>query len=351
MSLRVENDTDQRAWDAFVAAQPSGHFMQSYAWGAFQREFGWTPRYCTLEEGGEVKAAALLLQRAVPGIGWRVLYAPRGPVVSFENPALTSALFAELDRFVKSEKAAFLRSDPYVRETEAPGLPPALTRVPRDTSFWNAPRFVFWLDLSGDEDAVMKRLTGGCRTDVRGAYKKGVVYSLGSADDMDEFHRLMRLTGNQKGIAFHEADYYRRLLAVVPRSADVQLFFGRFEGTAITTGLSISYGRKAWLLYAASDPAHYKLRGNRAQQWEMIKWAHAKGCERYDFRGTATDDPPNPKDPGYGVYEFKKSFGPEFTRLAGYYDVIGSPLTYRLLRLAEERGLPVAYEVRKLLTR
>ncbi|MGE3595689.1 MAG: lipid II:glycine glycyltransferase FemX [Dehalococcoidia bacterium] len=351
MNLRVDRDTDAGPWDRFVSSQPTGHFMQSYAWGAFQRELGWEPRYCKLEDESGIRAAALLLMRSVPGAGWRVFYAPRGPAVDFSDAALTAEFFGELRAFVKSEKGVFLRCDPYAPESSGSEGLATVTRVPRDWSYWNAPRFVFWLDLGGDEDAVMKRMNSSCRNEVRRAYKNGVQFSTGGEGDIADFHRLMGLMGNQKGIAFHGVEFYRRLFAVVRDSADVGLFLGRFDDRAITAGMSVAYGRKAWLLYAASDPAHYKLRGNRAQQWEMIKWAHAKGCERYDFRGTATDDPPNPKDPGYGVYEFKKSFGPEFTRLLGYYDVIGRPLVYSALRAAEERVLPAAYRVRTWLQR
>ena len=134
-------------------------------------------------------------------------------------------------------------------------------------------------------------------------------------------------------------------------SARVQLFLGSFEGEVITAGMSVSYGKRAWLLYAASDPKSYRLRANRTLQWEMIKWAHAQGCTRYDFRGTATNDPPNPNDPGYGVYQFKKSFGPEFTRLIGYYDLVRRPALYRMARIAEEYLLPVAYRARIWLAR
>jgi peptidoglycan pentaglycine glycine transferase (the first glycine) len=129
-------------------------------------------------------------------------------------------------------------------------------------------------------------------------------------------------------------------------SGGVELFLGRYEGKTIAAGMSVRYGKKAWLLYAASDREYYKLRPNRTLQWEMIKWARREGCIRYDFRGTATSDPPSTKDPGYGVYEFKRSFGPEFTRLEGYCDLVASPTLYRLFRYAEEKGLPLVFRVK-----
>jgi len=189
-------------------------------------------------------------------------------------------------------------------------------------------------------------MSSTCRNEVRSGYKKGVVFEQGGFDDLDEFYRLMVSTGQNKGIAVHDAEYYRVLYSTLNRSASVGLFLGRFEGKTIAAGMSVKFGDKAWLLYAASDRDYYKLKPNRTLQWEMILWAHREGCRRYDFRGTATSDPPSTDDPGYGVYEFKKSFGPEYTRLIGYYDLVINPALHALFRFGEEKALPVAYRVK-----
>jgi len=144
----------------------------------------------------------------------------------------------------------------------------------------------------------------------------------------------------------HDEAYFRRLYEVMNHSCRLELFLARFDGQVVSVGMSLIYGDRAWLLYAASDRAHAKLGVNRNVQWEMIKWARDAGCTRYDFRGTATGDPPNPADPGYGVYTFKKSFGPTFVRLAGYYDLVTSPPMYRLFRLAEEKAVPAVYRAK-----
>ena len=352
MIFKVDQQCDSQQWDQFVSKQPSGNLMQSYAWGEFQRGRGWTPGYGQLKEGDEIQAAVLLLSRTVPGIPGKIYYAPRGPVVDYTDRAATERLFEELNEYVNQTGGVFLRCDPYWVENktlngETP--PSVLSRVPRDWSYWNLPRFVFWLNLAGDESEAMGRMTSRCRNDVRRGHKNEVVFTNSRSEGLGDFHRLMALTAKHKGIAFHGVEYYEQLLSVVSSSADVQLFIGRHEGKAITAGISAVFGQKAWLFYAASAPESYKLRANRTQQWEMIKWAHGEGCERYDFRGTATNDPPSEKDPGYGVYQFKKSFGPEFTRLTGYYDLISGPLRYRSFRLAEEYGLPAAYRVRTML--
>jgi lipid II:glycine glycyltransferase (peptidoglycan interpeptide bridge formation enzyme) len=347
MTFDAASTYDARAWDEFVSSQSAGHFMQCYAWGDFQRQLGWKPHYCVLKDQDGIRGAALLLSRSVPGAG-RVFNAPRGPVVDISDQQTTATLLSHISSYVKQQGGIFMRCDPYWTETDVNGtqLPAEYHRVPRDWSYWNAPRFVFWLDLNPGEEPIMMLMAGNNRNQIRKGYKVGVEFKLGTDEDLEDFYRMMVLTGQQKGIAFHSPDYYRKLYATVNASAKVQLFLGRLNGDVVTAGMSVIYGKKAWLLYAASAPQHYKLRVNRTLQWEMVRWAIAQGCERYDFRGTATNDPPSTEDPGYGVYEFKRSFMPEFTRLAGYYDSVQRPLRYKMFRLAEERMLPLAYRVK-----
>jgi lipid II:glycine glycyltransferase (peptidoglycan interpeptide bridge formation enzyme) len=323
--------------------------MQSHAWGELQRASGWEPHYLALGDGGAIRGVVLLLSRSVPGAG-RVFYAPRGPVVDPSDAAAWRDLTAGLRAYLRRQRGIFVRLDPYQIEaapTDEVMTGAGLRPLAREWSYWNAPRFVLWLDLRDrDEDTLFKGMTSTCRNEVRSGYKKGTVFSVGGADDIGDFYRLMTAMGQTKGVAVHEEAYYRRLYEGLSRSCDVALFLGRLDGTAIAAGMSVRFGDRAWLLYAASDRAYSKLRANRTLQWEMIRWALAGGCTRYDFRGTATGDPPSPSDPGYGVYEFKKSFGPEFVRLTAYRDLVVGRLRYRALRLGEERALPELYRAK-----
>jgi len=349
MRLDLYTSENGRLWDEVVLTSPYGHYMQSHAWGELQRHHGWTPHFLEFHDDEVMIGTVLILSRPLPAIGKKIMYAPRGPVFDFMDANIVKAFTAALRQKVQELGGIFLRCDPYASETVRieNGLSVAgYLKIDRDWSFWNGPKFVFWLDLQTDEDTLFKQMSSTCRNEVRAGYKKGVVFEQGSRDDLGDFYRLMLSTGQHKGIAVHDADYYRVLYDTLSRSASVGLFLGKFEGKTIAAGMSVKYGDKAWLLYAASDREHYKLRPNRTLQWEMILWAHREGCMRYDFRGTATSDPPNPDDPGYGVYEFKKSFGPEFTRLSGYYDLVINQPLHALFRFGEEKVLPVAYRAK-----
>lgn len=352
MNSTIQSDRDQLApdiWDSLVASAPDGHFMQTSGWATAQKLSGWETHAVSFTNGTRLCALALLLSRGVPGFG-RVFTAPRGPVFLDSAPSVVNGVISELKRYVRKNGGIFCRLDPYLLDgsEDAVSLATAseASHLARTWSYWNAPKYVMWLDLTRAEDALLSAMDRNCQRDIKAGYKKNVDYREGTDEELDEFFRLLVATSNSKGIAHHNEEYYRNLVASLRASCKVGIYFATYEGRAISTVMSIALGTRAWLMYAGSDREYYKLRVNRNVQWEMIKWAKQHGCTRYDFRGSATGDPPLSTDPGYGVYEFKKSFGSNFTKLAGYFDVVASPLRYRMVRVVEESVLPRAYDLK-----
>lgn len=341
VSVTSLHGDEARQWDDFVSGHEHGHFMQSFAWGEFRKSRGWEPVRLLASRDGTPCAAMQVLKKLGPG-GLGILYAPRGPVA---DPGDEKALAALFDAARQAAPGAVaLRLDPYFRQEDHDALESAgATRLPETWSYWNAPKYVFWLDLRPGMEALFKKLASSQRSEIRYPGKKGVVFVKGDASQVDAFHSMMVETAKHKGIACHDKRYYSDLMEILEQYQMCRLVFATFEDKPIATGLSIQYGRTSWLMYAASDKNYFHLRANRALQWNMIQAAADAGCQRYDFRGTATGDPPNPADPGYGVYEYKKSFGPQMVGLTGYSDVILRPWLYRGLRLAESKGLPMAY--------
>ena len=160
-----------------------------------------------------------------------------------------------------------------------------------------------------------------------------------SQPNIAEFHRLMGLTASKKRIPVREVRWYVDLLNVFGPADRAALFLARKDQESVSAGISIRMGPKAWLLHLASD--YSTGLANWGLMWEMVSWGIDSGCASYDFRGTATNYPPSPLDKGYGVYQFKKSFGAQLTPLLGYFDLVLAPMRYQAFRYAERRLLPV----------
>ncbi|MBN1963383.1 MAG: peptidoglycan bridge formation glycyltransferase FemA/FemB family protein, partial [Anaerolineae bacterium] len=69
------------SWDAFVAAHPQAHILQTPAWANHKSHFGWSGEIVALAaDDGALIAGAQLLYRPLPlGLG-TLAYIPKGPL-------------------------------------------------------------------------------------------------------------------------------------------------------------------------------------------------------------------------------------------------------------------------------
>ena len=348
----VEADRREQ-WNSFVSGHSHGHFMQLWEWGEIRRTSGWEPHYLAVESKGELDAVALVLTRAIPGLG-TLLYTPRGPLWNPANPDGLRQLVAKVQRLAQARRGLVWRIDPYVTESEA-SVRLALEAEGFRTldmawSYWNQPKYVMLLSLEGGKPAVLSAIDRRDRYKIRYAPKHGVAIERAPFGEkhVDDFHRLMTATARKKAIPVRDRDWYSNLLRSFGKTGQAELFFARVGEEPVSAGISIRMGTRAWLMYLGSDYSA-KL-ATWALQWDMVAWAADSGCTVYDFRGTATNFPPSPHDKGYGVYQFKKSFGPSIVPLAGYFDRVFNAGRYRLFRYAERRLLPLGERGMEALT-
>ena len=78
-------------WDAFVAAHPDGHLLQTSQWAALKCQFGWQVERVASTKDGHIVAGAQVLLRRLPW-GQTLAYVPKGPLVDWRNPRLAQPL-------------------------------------------------------------------------------------------------------------------------------------------------------------------------------------------------------------------------------------------------------------------
>ena len=129
---------NRQSWNQIISALPNPHFLQTYEWGQVKAKYGWTPLYAVWGANGEFKveanpetlsslvfpvvAAALILKKSVLNRGFAarlsILYAPKGPLLDWENAPLRKRVLDDLQSFAKKQGAIFLKLDPDVRSEE-----------------------------------------------------------------------------------------------------------------------------------------------------------------------------------------------------------------------------------------
>jgi lipid II:glycine glycyltransferase (peptidoglycan interpeptide bridge formation enzyme) len=255
------------------------------------------------------------------------------------------ALVDEMIRISRSRRAAFLRLEPNVLESdpEASQLTADLQAMgfrPSDRTL--QPRSSIRLSLVPSEDDLFAGFSKGHRADIRRAERDGVTVRAGSIDREPEIlQQMLAATRERKEFGFHSAAYWRRLMRSFGDAARLQV--AELEGEPIAASLILASGGHGIYLAAGSTRKGLDHRAAHLLQWHAIRWARERGARTWDLWGIADArgrheiaarsgaataeqlaalDAEARKDPLDGVYRFKKGWGGEVVRTVPAFDRI-----------------------------
>ena len=338
---------DGERWNGIVAGLPGAHLLQTWQWGQVKSAAGWRPLpYLWKQPDGSISAAALILERelSLPVVGGaaRVLYAPKGPLLDWRQPALRRQVLADLQAFAKERGAIFVKIDPdVVVGTGRPGEPDFSedslgSQVADELSRlgWRFSdeqiqfRNTLIVDLTAGEADLLARMKQKTRYNVRLAQKKAVHIRLAGADDLGLLYRMYAETSVRDGFVIRGETYYRRVWGIFMDAGMAEALVAEVEGQPVAALVVFQFAGKAWYLYGMSRDEHREKMPNYLLQWEAMRRARAAGCKIYDLWGAP--DEFREDDPMWGVYRFKEGLGGRVVRTLGAWDYPARPWLYRI---------------------
>ncbi|MGD9146407.1 MAG: peptidoglycan bridge formation glycyltransferase FemA/FemB family protein [Anaerolineae bacterium] len=338
LALKLFERPDQQvAWDRLVAAAPNGHLLQSWAWGELKAGFGWRVQRLAVGD-----ASAQVLYRRLPaGLG-TIAYVPKGPLVDYDALPSFRALLEAIRPLARQQGAIVLKIEP--DEEDSPPLAEKL----RSLGFQPSPQAVqprrtILVDLDAEPDELLRRMKQKTRYNVRLAGRKGVTIRPGDEDDLPAFYRLMEATAQRDGFGIHTQAYYEAAHRLFVPAGQGKLLLAEYDGQLLAglVVLAAAHGTTACYMYGASSDEHRNLMPTYLLQWEAMLWAREQGCRVYDLWGVPDEDEETLEagftrrsDGLWGVYRFKRGFGGRLARSVGTWDLIYSPLRYRLYATA-----------------
>ncbi|MCB9005599.1 MAG: peptidoglycan bridge formation glycyltransferase FemA/FemB family protein [Ardenticatenaceae bacterium] len=340
-------------WEQALGKLSNPHPLQSWTWGAFKSRWGWQalPSLMTIAEGSwEPLAAAMILKRPLPRTPFCILYVPRGPILSYNDPALRTQALAQLEKIARRERAIFIKIDPEVvkawgEDEEALRPSPIGGRFIKELQqrgwrFSNDQiqfRNTVELPLELDEDDLLAAMHSKTRYNIRLAARKGITVRSGSPADFAQIGEMYRETAVRDGFTIRPLDYYLDIWNAFYQQGMAQPLIAEFEGQAIAAVVLVRYGRRVIYMYGASTDQERQRMPNHLLQWEAIRWAKAQGATVYDFWGAP--DHFDETDRMWGVWRFKKGFNGQVVRHIGAWDYPVRPILYWLYTVAMPKYL------------
>ncbi len=322
-------------YENFVKTHPLGGFTQSLCWPKVKSNWGWKA-VISRDEQGEIKGSMLLLIQRIPFLGTTLLYSPRGPVCDLADTATLADLMQGAKQLATQHKSYALKLDPEIfmsDDTAVQNLKALGFKHSYGPDGFEGiqARFNYRLYLEGrDEEQLLMNLNQSCRRKVRIAMKNEVEIKVAGPEHLDEFVRLMEITGRRDGFPTRPKSYFEGFLKALGQHA--RLYMGFYKGQAVCGAITTNYAGKVCYVYGASDNQHREVMPNHLMQWEMIRWAANTNATVYDFQGVSG----NLEEGGhmYGLYQFKRGFGGRLDELAGEFDLVYRPFTLKLVNMA-----------------
>ncbi|WP_137989490.1 lipid II:glycine glycyltransferase FemX [Streptomyces vilmorinianum] len=356
-TTRLEPVTAE-AYRAFLArSEPGPSFLQLPSWADVKE--GWRPQLLGWRTGdGKLTGVALVLLRPFPGTRKSFAYLPEGPVADWSDPDLDGWL-TPLLRHLRAAGAFAVRMGPSpafrrwnaatLKAHTGPGrrlgdvladeVDPLGTAVAErlrargwrrcggdstsDSDGADAqPRHVYQVPLAGrTTDDLWSGLNQEWRRNVRKARRSGVEIVVGSAADLPDFYRLLRITEERDGFRLGRSlAYYERQYAVLnaEEPGRMKLYLARHGGETLAAHTMITVGRRVWYQTGASADHRREVRPSNALQWRMMLDAHALGADVYDMRGIPSTL--DPDDRAHGLLRWKLGTGGQAVETLGEWE-------------------------------
>lgn len=229
----------------FSKNYPYSLFFQSPYWIEIKKQNHWEGIMIGLKENGKIIAATVLLMKNIKGINKKMVYAPRGFLLDYNNLTLLTEFVEKLKIYLKEKKTLFLKINPYVKYQEHDingniientknntllnklkelGFTHQGFYITMDEKKDLEPRWLSVLDLENKEiDDIFKNMRTTTRWSIRNSEKNCLRVMEAGREDLKDFKALMKHTADRREFIDRPLSYYQNIYDVLKKEDLVKI--------------------------------------------------------------------------------------------------------------------------------
>lgn len=320
--------------EEFIENSKNGDFQQSLEWSKVKEL--WNREVITFKDKDKnIVALMSILVRKIPLFGY-FMYVPRGPIGEIKNIETMKYFKEEIDKLQKKYNAFVIIIEPNIKNDDETfknnilSLGYKINNNGMNFSETIQARHNFRLNIKNKtEEEVFNNFSSKTRYNIRLAIKKGVVVKRVGKNGLDEFYKLMQITGQRDKFNIRRKEYFQIIMDSFKDKAEIYISY--YNNIPLAGALMINYANKMTYLYGASSNEYRNFMPTYLLQWTMIKDSIELGCDIYDFRGIEME-----QGKQGGLYRFKKGFGGSFVELIGEIYIPYKSIKYKLFKIARK---------------
>jgi serine/alanine adding enzyme len=163
------------------------------------------------------------------------------------------------------------------------------------------------IPLNADPNTHWSGLSSRLRGKVRKAEKSGATFSVGMAEELDDFYCVFGLNMRDLGTPVYSPALFRNVLQF---AKDATVLLVRREGQPAAGAIALRRGERVELPWICSDYSQSSFSVNEYLYWNAIEWACGSGARELDLGRCSIDG---------GTFRFKMQWNPEVRPLFWYY--------------------------------
>jgi lipid II:glycine glycyltransferase (peptidoglycan interpeptide bridge formation enzyme) len=280
--VEVSIADEDATWDAFVAAAPGGHHVQTSLWGKLKASEDWWPVRLLVRRDRDLVAGVQVLMRSLPWVG-AIAYAPKGPVARSASPELSQVLLDGLDHVASVYRIRHLTVQPANDGHAFAGRLREAGYRPSDAAV--APVATVQIDVRREPATILAGMRKNHRRYVRHGLRQGVEGRVGTDEDLEAFYRLVIATSRRHGFEPHPFGHFVELWRLFRPRGLVQLFVSEYRGQMVSGQLAIAFGDRVIAKNSGWNGEHGSLGPNHVMEWTTLQWARDNGYHYYDLEG------------------------------------------------------------------
>lgn len=302
----IKEIKNKQEWEDFLSLCSEKTFCHSWNWGDFNVSMGDSVWRFGVFDDALIAVFQVIKIKAKRGT---FLFVPHGPIFLKQgNKELMEIILNYMKELGKKEGAVFLRiGSLFLKNKEN-------DKIFNDLGFINAPMHmhpeITWeLDLNLSEEELLKNMRKTTRYLIRQAEKDEDIEIIKdvSKKSLEEFEKIYKETAGRHSFVPFSDKYLERELDSFSKDNEILIFSGKYKGEIISSAMILFHSKRGFYHQGASLPSKAPI--SYLLQWEAIKEAKARGCERYNFWGIVPDTKENANHPWKGLSLFKKGFG------------------------------------------
>lgn len=361
-------------------------FYQTPSWVKIKEKNEWIHYYVGIKEKNDIIACSLILGKKIYFNNY-LYYAPRGPLLDYDNIDLLDFFIKNLKRFLIEKKGILLKIDPLVEYqehdkfgniikennnqqlvdhfTELGFKHHGLTKGYTDEAQF---RWSYCLDINKSEEEIFKDMDQRCRRCIRKYEKYPLTIEEVNDSNILDFKEIMEHTAKRQNHFDRSLEYYKNLDKELEDDSVLSIIYlnkKKFlkdykqdklydivskeerEKIPISAGVFIFDSNRANYVYGGTYKDYMSLMAQYKLQMEMIKLAKKRKLSIYDFGGISGDFDSNSEN--YGVYEFKRGFGGYVTEYIGEFDLILNKSQYKIYNYGYKFYRNIKHQMAKIL--